>query len=154
MPEIKCFKVSEGATQPRKAHLGPFEDAAWDLFYPKNEPAVVLHPGDRKLLGTGLKIILDEGYWAKFHERSGLANKQGISVLGGVIDSGYTGEWKVILVNTSKDSVTIEPGQAICQFTLEEVKEADIYCIDEWEFEEECSVRDRGAKGFGSSDKK
>ena len=154
VPEIKCLKIREDAKYPAKAHTGIFEDAAYDLYLPENEDKVRLEAGDHALIGSGLKIIIPDGYWVKFHDRSGLAAKKGISIMGGVIDSGYTGEWKVILYNGSGHAQYIDPGQAMTQFTLEKINSADIIPITQEEFDLEDQKRQRGAAGFGSSDKK
>jgi dUTP pyrophosphatase len=76
------------------------------------EDPIVLEPLERKIIGTGLKIALPEGYEAQVRPRSGLAAKQGISVLNapGTIDADYRGEIGVILVNLSNKAVTIQPG--------------------------------------------
>jgi dUTPase len=74
--------------------------------------------------------------------------------MGGVIDSGYTGEWKVILYNSSSYTQFIDPGQAMVQFTLEKINPADIVLVDQDTFDTEEQKRQRGASGFGSSDKK
>lgn len=152
-PVLQCYSLNSDAKLPAKAHTSVFEDAAYDLYLPDTGTDIVLLPGERKLIGSGLCIIIPDGYWVKFHERSGLANKKGIAVMGGVIDSGYTGEWKVILKNTSEVFQTISSGTAIAQFTLEKVISADIVSINQELFEIENSKRVRGASGFGSTDK-
>ena len=138
---------------PTKAHTGLFEDAAYDLFIPSVlDKAIVIAPGERKLVGTGIKAIIPQDYWVKFHERSGLANKNGIQVMAGVIDSPYTGEWKVILLNTSSSSFQLIPGQAVCQFTLERVRPMSFVEISYGDFLAEEDKRSRKDKGFGSTD--
>ena len=112
-----------------------------------------LSPGDRKLIGTGIRLAIPDGYWVKFHERSGLANK-GIHVLGGVIDSGYTGELKVIVYNSGRDKYEHDCNKAITQFTVEKVTKSHIELISVDDMEFEASKRERQSKGFGSSDGK
>jgi dUTP pyrophosphatase len=153
-PVLKCLKIREDAKLPAKAHTGVFEDAAYDLYLPEKEETLRISPGSCQLVGSGLKIIIPDGYWVKFHDRSGLAAKKGISVMGGVIDSGYTGEWKVILYNSSSYTQFIDPGHAMVQFTLEKINPADIVLVDQDTFDTEEQKRQRGASGFGSSDKK
>jgi dUTP pyrophosphatase len=153
-PVLKCLKIREDAKLPAKAYTGLFEDAAYDLYLPEKEDPLGISPGSQQLVGSGLKIIIPDGYWVKFHDRSGLAAKKGISVLGGVIDSGYTGEWKVILHNASSYTRFVDPGQAIAQFTLEKINPADIVLVDQDTFDMEEQKRQRGASGFGSSDKR
>ena len=153
-PTLQFVALTSGAKLPAKAHTSTFEDAAWDLFYPSNLEPITLAPGERKLCETSLSGIIEDGYWVKFHDRSGLANKYGITVLGGVIDSGYTGEWKVILLNTGNTEAIISPGQAMCQFSLEEVHDALVLELGPSTFIEEKEKRTRGDNGFGSTDKK
>ena len=109
--------------------------------------------GERKLVGTGIRLAIPDGYWVKFHERSGLANK-GIHVLGGVIDSGYTGELKVIVYNSGHDTYEHDMVKAIAQFTIEKVTNSEIELISIEDMEIEASKRERQSKGFGSSDGK
>ena len=147
---------------PSKAHTGSFEDAAYDLFpfIPMNEDKdtdsleeIVLFPGERRLIRTGLRAIIPEGYWVKFHERSGLANK-GIHVMGGVIDNAYTGEWRVILYNSDSNPITLPANKAITQFSLEKLTESAVDTITDDAFDKKASNMSRGEKGFGSSDVK
>jgi dUTP pyrophosphatase len=111
---------------------------------------VTLKPLERKIIGTGLKIALPEGYEAQVRPRSGLAAKHGISVLNapGTIDSDYRGEIGVILVNLSNDPFTVEPGERIAQLVL--AKHEQI----EWKLTAQLTETDRGSGGFGSTGKK
>ena len=152
---LAFFRMNKWSIMPRKAYNRPFEDAAYDLYYPGGDnPIVTIYPGQQVLIGTGLKAIIPEGYWLKFHERSGLANKKGIKVSAGVIDPAYTGELKVILLNASSEPQIIEPKTAICQFTVEKIIPCNVFAIGEEEFNLECEKRTRKANGFGSSDKR
>ncbi len=152
VPTLKFYKLKSGAILPKKAHTGPFEDAAFDLFW--TEPFdLILEPGERTLTSTGLACAIPDGYWVKFHERSGLANKNGIEVYAGVIDPGYMGEWKVILHNSGKTTLKLTPGTAIAQFSVEEIIPVEIEEIDSLVFEIEKNKRTRQEKGFGSSTK-
>lgn len=151
--ELGFYKLHAEAILPSKAHTSQFEDAAYDLFY-CGKSSIVLEPNEHHSFPTGLSCIIPEGYWLKFHGRSGLATKKGIQVLAGVIDSGYTGELRVVLENTSDTAQTIEGKSAICQFTLEKINHCKIIEIDEQTFEYEQSNRERGTNGFGSTDKR
>lgn len=152
VPTLRFFKLKSNAILPKKAHTGPFEDAAFDLFW--SEPIdMILEPGERALVSTGLACAIPSGYWVKFHERSGLANKNGIEVYAGVIDPGYMGEWKVILHNSGKIPFTLKPGMAMAQFSLEEIIPTEIEEIDSDTFEIEKSKRTRQENGFGSTTK-
>lgn len=114
------------------------------------EAAVTLQPLERKIVPTGLKIALPEGYEAQVRPRSGLAAKFGITVLNapGTIDADYRGEIGVILVNLSNEAFTIEPGERIAQLVVAKFEQID------WELTQELSETDRGEGGFGSTGKK
>ncbi|MDC1029915.1 dUTP diphosphatase [Flavobacteriaceae bacterium] len=111
---------------------------------------VSLAPLERKIIGTGLKIALPEGYEAQVRPRSGLAAKHGITVLNapGTIDADYRGEIGVILVNLSNDSFTIQPGERIAQIVVAQ------YTQVSWQPTTNLEETDRGEGGFGSTGKK
>jgi dUTP pyrophosphatase len=148
--KLKCVKLDNAAKLPTKAHVGLFEDAAFDL-YPTE--SFNIHMGQRYMIDTKLSFIIPDGYWLKLRERSGMANK-GVHLLGGVIDCGYTGAVKVILWGSSPDPVSISPDKAICQFTVERLTKATIEELSFASFTAESNSRQRGSKGFGSSDVK
>ncbi len=106
---------------------------------------MIINPGERKLIPTGLYIALPEGYEAQIRPRSGLAIKHGITVLNapGTIDADYRGEIKVILINLSQEPFTIEDGDRIAQMIINKVEKA------EWEPVEVLDETERGAGGFG-----
>ena len=111
---------------------------------------VSLKPMERYLFPTGLYIQLPEGYEAQIRPRSGLAAKYGITVTNciGTIDSDYTGEIKVSLINLSTDTVVIYPGDRIAQMVVakyEKVTWEEVAALDETE---------RGDGGFGSTGRK
>lgn len=112
--------------------------------------AVTLGPLERKIVGTGLKIALPEGYEAQVRPRSGLAAKHGITVLNapGTIDADYRGEIGVILVNLSNEPFTIQPGERIAQLVIAQ------YSQVEWSPVESLDSTQRGEGGFGSTGKK
>ena len=111
---------------------------------------VSLAPLERKIIGTGLKIALPEGYEAQVRPRSGLAAKHGITVLNapGTIDADYRGEIGVILVNLSNDEFTIEPGERIAQLVIAQ------YTQVKWSSVDQLDETERGKGGFGSTGKK
>lgn len=111
------------------------------------EEAVILEPMERKLIGTGLYIELPEGYEAQIRPRSGLAYKYGISVLNtpGTIDADYRGEIKVLLVNFSNESFTVQDGERIAQMVI--AKHETIV----WEEGESLSETIRSEGGMGST---
>ena len=114
------------------------------------DQVVSLRPLERKIIGTGLKIALPEGYEAQVRPRSGLAAKHGITVLNapGTIDADYRGEIGVILVNLSNEVVEISPGERIAQLVVAQYTQVD------WQPVEALVSTVRGAGGFGSTGKK
>ena len=120
--------------------------AGMDLKANIEEP-ITLAPLERSMVPTGLYIALPEGTEAQIRPRSGLAAKHGITVLNtpGTIDADYRGEIKVILVNLSNESFTINPGERIAQMVVaryEKVEWDEVATLDDTE---------RGAGGFGST---
>lgn len=108
-----------------------------------------LGPLERKIVPTGLKIALPEGYEAQVRPRSGLASKHGITVLNapGTIDADYRGEIGVILVNLSNTAFTIQPGERIAQLVVSKFEQID------WLPTQQLSKTERGEGGFGSTGK-
>ena len=108
---------------------------------------VVIEPGQRKLVPTGLAIALPEGFEAQVRPRSGLAMRNGVTVLNspGTIDADYRGEIGVLLINLGQDSFTIERGMRIAQMVVAPVSRL------EWREVTELPVSERGAGGFGST---
>lgn len=122
-------------------------DAGADLY---SVDQGVLEPGERKLIGTGIALEIPLG-WAGFvHPRSGLAAKLGITVLNtpGTIDSGYRGEIKVNLMNTSSQPYSFCIGDRIAQIVFKQVFQADFDVID---LVDELSESERGEGGHGST---
>lgn len=106
---------------------------------------VILKPLERALIPTGLFIELPAGYEAQVRPRSGLAIKNGITVLNtpGTIDADYRGEVKVILVNLSNEQYTVKDGERIAQMIISTHEKA------EWEKVNDLEITERGAGGFG-----
>ncbi len=124
------------------------QSAGMDLHANLSE-TIRLHPGERKLIPTGLFMELPEGYEAQVRPRSGLALKHGISVLNspGTIDADYRGEIQVLLINHSQVDFIINHGERIAQMVIakhEQVK---------WIENEVLNNTERGAGGYGSSGK-
>ena len=120
-------------------------DAGADL---RSTESLVLAPGERALIGTGLRVALPDGYLAFVVPRSGLAVKHGISIVNspGTIDAGYRGEIKVPLINTDKDQpFEIQPGDRIAQLIVMPVSRAVFRPVDE------LPESTRGDGGFGST---
>ena len=108
---------------------------------------VTLKPLERKVVGTGIKIALPEGYEAQVRPRSGLAAKKGITVLNspGTIDADYRGEIKVILINLGQETFKVEKGLRIAQMVVCPVVQAQLKEVDD------LSETERGKGGFGST---
>ena len=113
------------------------------------EAPLVLNPLERKVIGTGLKIALPEGFEAQVRPRSGLAAKHGVSVLNapGTIDADYRGEIGVILVNLSNTDFKIENGERIAQLVIAKHERAVWLEVDQ------LNETSRGEGGFGSTGK-
>ena len=120
--------------------------AGLDLFAALTEP-VEMHPLERVLIPTGLKIALPPNMEAQIRPRSGISYKYGITVLNspGTIDSDYRGEIKIILANLSQDSFIIERGSRIAQMIFSPITKAELNVVTA------LNKTKRGSKGFGST---
>lgn len=143
--EIKIVNKSE---HPLPSY-GTEASAGVDLRANILEP-ITLKPLERTLIKTGLFIELPLGYEAQVRPRSGLAYKNGITVLNtpGTIDADYRGEIGVILVNLSNEDFIIENGERVAQMVIAKHEQAT------WTLVEELSDTERGVGGFGSTGKK
>lgn len=130
-------------------HYGTEASAGVDLRA-NIEEAITLKPLERTLVKTGLFIELPIGYEAQVRPRSGLAYKNGVTVLNtpGTIDADYRGEIGVILVNLSNEDFVIENGERVAQMVIAKHEQA------EWSLVEDLSDTERGTGGFGSTGKK
>lgn len=108
---------------------------------------VTLRPLERKLIPTGLRIALPEGYEAQVRPRSGLALKKGITVLNtpGTIDADYRGEIGVILINLSQEDFVVEDGERIAQMIIARHEQGELIAV------EVLDETERGEGGFGHS---
>ena len=139
---IKIPRLSENAVIPAYAYSG---DAGMDL---RAAAYVTLAPFERALIPTGLAIAIPDGYAGFVQPRSGLAIKQGVTVLNtpGLIDSQYRGELKVALINLDSSKVfEVNPGDRIAQLVIQKVENV------EWRVVDSLDETDRGQGGFGSS---
>lgn len=129
-------------------HYATAAAAGMDLKADLAEP-IVLKSLERTLVPTGLFIELPIGYEAQVRPRSGLAFKNGLTVLNspGTIDADYRGEIKIILVNLSKEDFIINDGERVAQLVIAKHEQA------EWIEVEQLIDTDRGAGGFGSTGK-
>ncbi|WP_194974951.1 dUTP diphosphatase [Aquiflexum lacus] len=141
------IKVINQSKHPLPEYQTPLS-AGLDLRANINEP-IILMPLERKLIGTGLFIELPAGFEAQIRPRSGLAYKYGLSVLNtpGTIDADYRGEVKVLLVNLSNESFTLEDGERIAQMVVAKHEQIT------WQPVQELSDTERGAGGYGSTGK-
>jgi len=134
-----------------KHELPQFEtaqSAGMDLRANIDAP-VVLQPGDRTLIPTGIKMALPDGYEAQIRPRSGLAYKHGITVLNspGTIDADYRGDVGVLLINHGHEPFTVEDGMRVAQMVVAQ------YSQFKWEPVADLNATDRGEGGFGSTGK-
>lgn len=108
---------------------------------------VTLQPGERQLIETGLSIALPLGFEAQIRPRSGLAARNGVTVLNtpGTVDADYRGEVKVILVNLGQEPFTVTRGMRIAQMVVAPVVQATMELVDD------LPETERGAAGFGST---
>lgn len=142
MIELQITRLREGAVVPERAYDG---DAGLDLAACEQ---VVLEPGERATVGTGLAVAIPPGHAGFVQPRSGLAARHGIGVVNspGLIDAGYRGELRVVLLNTdTRDRFTVEPGMRIAQLVVLELPQVELVEVAELPSSE------RGARGFGSS---
>lgn len=120
--------------------------AGMDIRAALKEP-VILNPGERTLISTGLQMALPHGYEAQIRPRSGLAIKHGITMLNapGTIDADYRGELKVIAINHGREVFTVNHGDRIAQMVIAPVVQLPIKLV------EKLDETDRGEGGFGST---
>ena len=137
--KIKIMKLVEGAKIPSYAHDG---DAGMDVFSCEDK---IIRPGKRELISTGISAELPNGYVALVWDKSGIATKNGVTKIAGVIDSGYRGEWKIALINLGEEDFKIEKGQKIAQVIIQEVISPEI--VETLELEDS----ERSERGFGST---
>lgn len=142
--KIKIINQSKHPLPEYKTALSAGMDLTANL-----EEEVVLKPLERKLIPTGLFIELPAGYEAQVRPRSGLALKNGLTVLNtpGTIDADYRGEIRVILINLSAEDFSIRDGERIAQMVIAKHETAV------WEQVDELEDSERGAGGFGSTGK-
>ena len=144
MPDLKVKRLRDEAILPSRAHN---HDAGFDLHcLPKNDsPYAEIAPGKSALVGTGIAVFIQEGYFGYIRSRSGLASKSHLEVGAGVVDSGYTGEVQVLLRNHGDRIQYIIAGDRIAQMLILPVPEVTLVEVDSFE------ETDRGEGGFGSS---
>jgi dUTP diphosphatase len=140
--DVAVRRLREDAHLPHQAYEG---DAGFDLAACEH---VVLEPGERAVVATGIAVEIPHGYAGFVQPRSGLAARHGVGVVNspGLIDSGYRGEIKIVLINTDRDEAfVVDPGMRIAQLVVAPVAAVRMVEV------EELAVSERGARGFGSS---
>jgi dUTP pyrophosphatase len=140
--ELPVRRLRADAVVPARAYDG---DAGLDLAACER---VVLEPGARALVGTGLAVAIPHGYAGFVQPRSGLASRHGLTIVNtpGLVDSGYRGELMVVLLNTDREQTfVVEPGMRIAQLVIVPVPAVVPLETDE------LPETERGARGHGSS---
>ena len=133
-------RLTDDAKLPTK---GTTLSAGYDLYSSED---VKIPPWSKKMVSTGLAMTVPDGTYGRIAPRSGLAHKNSIDVLAGVIDRGYTGEVKVILMNLSNETQTFPMHTRIAQMILEKIEYAYVKEVVDLTL-----VSDRGTNGFGST---
>ena len=139
---LEFTRLSEEAREPTRAHDG---DAGFDLYAVES---VKIAPGERSAVGTGIALAIPEGWAGLVLPRSGLAARNGITLPNapGLIDAGYRGEVRVLLLNTDpRETFEVAPGDRIAQLVLVRHESPELIEV------ESLQETVRGAGGFGSS---
>ena len=142
MTELPVRRLRDDAVLPARAYHG---DAGFDLAACDR---VELGPGERAVVGTGLAVAIPEGHAGFVQPRSGLAARHGITIVNtpGLVDAGYRGEIRVVLLNTDeREPFVVEPGMRIAQLVLVPIPKVELREV------EELPESERGVRGFGSS---
>ena len=154
--KINYKKINKEALAPYQANTS---DAGFDLF---STEYATLEPGLRALISTGISIEIPDGFYGRIAPRSGLAVKRGVDVMAGVVDSGYRGEIKILLINLnfegynlkpsvyesmfgSANKFDVKPGDRVAQLIIESCH------TPEWIEMKTLENSQRGEGGFGSS---
>jgi len=140
--DMKIVRLDKELPLPRYARDG---DVAFDLMSSEDH---VLKPMEWKLFKTGIKIAIPKGFVGNIRDRSGLAAKNAIHTMAGIIDPGYRGEVGVVLINLSGKDFHVEKGMRIAQMLIHKVESIDFIEVDELPADTE-----RGAGSFGSTGK-
>ena len=142
MIRLAVRRLHDEAVLPGRAYE---HDAGLDLVACERRE---LAPGERGVVGTGLAVAIPEGYAGFVQPRSGLAAEHGIAIVNtpGLVDAGYRGELRVVLLNTDQErSFVVEPGMRIAQLVVLQVPHVEVAEV------EELPGSERGVRGFGSS---
>lgn len=143
MFSVALVNITDTAFVPKRSDPGA---AGYDVF---SRIDTILAPGQRQLIPTGIALEIPSDHYGRIAPRSGLANGGGIHILGGVIDSSYRGEVKVILINFGIETVNIRSGDRIAQLIFEKISTPNLNIVSY----EALTSSARGIGGFGSSGK-
>lgn len=150
--EVKFVKMPHYVDNPVNLSYATNEAACFDICAAVSEP-ITIKGGEHFAVPTAIKTAPESPLWFRVNSRSGLAAKNGMIAIGGIIDTDYRGEWKVIMLNTNpndgKNDYVIHPGDKIAQVELPFPYRAEFVEIDEAAFEKLATARGEG--GFGSS---
>ena len=137
--EVQVQKLSKTTRLPTKANES---DAGWDLYASED---VIIEPSQTQTVGTNIAMAIPDGYVGLIWDRSGMATKRGVHRFAGVIDSGYRGDIKVCLWNSSKEHCIINKGDRMAQILFQPVPPLPMIEV------QDINTTSRGVKGFGSS---
>lgn len=139
MVDVAIVKMHDWMTTPHYAHEG---DAGIDL---RAAEEIVIKPGENKTVATGVKMAIPNGYVGLVWDKSGHASKNSIKSMAGVIDSGYRGEIRIVLINLGKEDFKITKDMKIAQILFQPVTRANLILT------ESLDDTNRGEGGFGST---
>ena len=132
-------KLSTTATIPKYVHP---HDAGMDLY---SSEMIIIQPGERKLIPTGIAMAIPSGYVGLIWDKSGIATNHGLKTMAGGIDAGYRGEIKILIHNLSNQPYTVQAGTKIAQMLIQPVVQNEIIEV------KELDDTSRGEGGFGST---
>lgn len=132
-------KIDKDAKLPAFAMPG---DAGMDVFVNEEQ---TLKPGERYLFSTGIKIAIPEGHVGLVWDKSGLAVKKGLKTMAGVVDEGYRGELKILVINLGEEDIQVEKHSKVAQMLIQKKEIVEVEEVDELDGTE------RGDGGFGST---
>lgn len=137
--DIKIKKIDDKAILPQTMNTG---DAGMDFSSLKD---YTIQPGEKMIVETGIALAIPEGYWGNIRDRSGLAARNAIHTLAGVIDSNYRGEIRIVLINLGKEVYNIKAGDRIAQMIIEKHEQINVKQVNELD------ETNRGENRFGST---
>ena len=142
MTEVLVQRLDDGLPMPERAHPG---DAGFDL---RSSVDLILAPGERAMIPTGIAVAIPDGFAGLVQPRSGLAARHGVGIVNapGLVDSGYRGEIKVIAINLDpREPFEVHRGDKIAQLVIYPIPDAKLHEV------EELPDSERGGAGFGST---